>query len=182
MVMFINFRPWGSMYLKSNVYPFLFFVLMTTFPSITQAKTTCANIKYKYKVKGKMTYFTKNLCKKVNGRSTLIFSKNCEQNNCHLIKKLIETKGKADKRIVGSQNFGSPQFLRCRSLDGRPEYVQLDPKFFKRKTMLCFSKVDDSILNTDAIYRWFAKKRPERKIRFKSKKIKPKSTSSNIAP
>lgn len=138
----------------------LFFLILPTF-----AQSECGNIKYKYKVKGKDTYFTKKLCKKKKGKFTLIYSKNCEKNNCDLLKKLKEKN--PEKKLLGAGSFGSPQFLKCRSLDGSPQYVEFDPKFYTKKTMLCFSKVDDSILNTDSLYRWHDKKI---KAKIKTKK------------
>lgn len=119
------------------------------------AKATCKMTKYTYKIKGVEKTFKKKLCQSKLKNFYLIYSPECALSTCDLVEKLKATKGQRPKKLLGKGQFGAPQFLKCRSIDGRPETVTFEKTFLHKKTMLCFSKVDDSIMNTDAIYRWF---------------------------
>lgn len=118
----------------------------------------CRSVKYRYKIKGEFKYFKGNFCKESLNGFELIYSENCSQGQCHLAK-ASSTEEKGKKNLIGKGQFGSPQYLKCRSINGRPEKVFFEKNFWEPSTMLCFSKVDNSIFNTASLYQWRNKTR-----------------------
>lgn len=130
---------------------FLFFSLLSIVK--TYGASNCEKVNYYFAVKGKKHSVAKMLCKKKIKKLTLIYSPDCLSGNCHLIKSLKDTKYKP-KLLLGRASYGAPQYRKCRTIDGKPVKVSIDKSFYSDKTMLCISKVDGSILNTTALFRW----------------------------
>lgn len=136
-----------------NLARFLLIIFSIFSSYSTLAQEECKLVKLRISIKNKPQYKEISLCKKTVAQYDFLYSPNCKNGQCHLLK-AIKNKNYKNKFLLGKGTFGSPQYRKCWSIDGRPEKVILEKGFLKGPATLCFSRVDSSVVNFASLYRW----------------------------